>query len=547
MTTLLPLHSPWVEETLSNLTLNQKIGQLLHPAIQPRASEAERIKTLGGAEPGGVFLFSGTRAQFIDSASWFQQQSAVPVIISSDLENGAGRIVADATLFPRPMALAAANDANLAFEMGRATAIEGRALGAHWSFSPVVDMNINPHAPETSTRSLGDNPERIARLARAIIKGMQINGMAATAKHFPGSGLDDRDQHLCTALNPLRMDQWWALSGRMFQEAIEAGVWSIMIGHIGLPAWDAGAGQHLQDAPPATLSYRTVTELLRQKMGFEGVIITDALDMAGVTAWGSFEELIPRVIEAGNDMILFSDMQRDFPILKRAVETGRLSQARIDASVRRILALKEKLGLPETPAPRPASPANVESFRQSAKNIAQKAVTLVKNQHNTLPFKLPPGARVLSYHLRGNPAENVDAFDDLLRARGLQVTHYNETEHEGQLTKRTDFSDFDAILVNITLSPSWGTNRIRPAGNFMRDVWSLVTSHHPQLAVISYGSPYAVYEMPHVPLVINAYSPDANTQQAVLRLLFGELQAVGSSPVDLNAPYFFKGLEGLRR
>jgi len=543
----LPVNSEWVEQTLSNLTLDQKIGQLLHPCIRPSASEAGRDKVLGGVEPGGVFLFSGTRQQFLTSTRWFQEHSPVPLIISSDLENGAGRIVEDATTFPDLMALAATDDETLAFEMGRATAVEGRACGVHWAFGPIVDMNINPYNPGTSTRSLGDNPDRIARLSGAMIRGMQANGLAASAKHFPGGGLDDRDQHITNTLNLLRADQYLALSGRMFQEAVNLGVWSIMIGHISLPAFDPGDGTHIQNAPPATLSKKITTGLLRKKMGFEGVIITDALDMAGVTAFGPFEEIIPAVIEAGSDMILFSEARRDFDILKRAVDAGRLTEARIDQSVRRILALKEQLGLRKNSGPIPQSAAEGEQFQQLSQTIAQKSLTVVRDRHQALPLKLEPGMRLLSYHLRGDIDDNVNGFDTLLRERGVEVVHFNETEHVGQLAKKTGFADdYDAILINVALCPSWGTGRIRPAGDYMRDVWALIASHHPRLAVISYGTPYLSYEMPHVPLVINAYSPDPNTQKAVLRLLTGEIEAAGSSPVNLESPYLFKSLEGLR-
>ena len=153
---------------------------------------------------------------------------------------------------------------------------------------------------------------------------------------------------------------------------------------------------------------------------------------------------------------------------------------------------------------------------------------------------------MLSYHFRGDAEDsNVDAFDDLLRERGVQVTRFDERETR-KLPQATDLANFDVVLMSAVFKPSWGTNRIRPAGNYMRDVWSLITSHHPRLVFVSYGSPYLVYEMPHLPLVINAYSPNLNTQKAVLRLLVGELDAKGKSPVDLDSPYKLKSLEGLR-
>jgi len=538
--------SEWVERALASLTLEQKIGQLLHPCIHPSASEDERAEILGEVEPGGVFLFSGEKEDFQEIARWLQAHFPVPVIVSSDLESGAGYMIRDATRFPNLMSLAATDSEELACEMGCAAAVEGRACGVHWAFGPVVDINANLHNPDANTRSLGDYPARIDRLSTAMIRGMQQNGLCATAKHFPGGGFDDRDQHICTTINPLRMDQWFASSGRMFREAIEAGVWSIMIGHISLPAWDPGDGTRIQRAPPATLSRKLVTGLLRERMGFQGVIITDAMDMGGVTSWGPFEEIIPGAIEAGCDMILFSSAKRDFDILKRAVESGRLTEERIDQSVRRILALKELLGLHEDRSLPSIATEDSEHFQCVSREIAEQALTLVRDRNGVLPLKLEKGTRVLSYHLRGDAEDsNVDAFDDLLRERGVQVTRFDERDL-GKLPKADDLANFDVVLMSAVFKPSWGTNRIRPAGNYMRDVWSLTTSHHPRLVCVSYGSPYLGYEIPHLPLMINAYSPDLNTQKVVLRLLAGELGAKGKSPVDLDSPYKLKFLEGLR-
>jgi beta-N-acetylhexosaminidase len=537
--------SEWVERTLADMTLDQKIGQLLHPCIQSSAPEEERVEMLAGIEPGGLFLFAGRRDELQEISTWFQGHSAVPLVISADLENGPGKVIEDATSFPALMSLGATDDEELAFEMGRAAALEGRSCGIHWSFGPVVDISANPLNPGTNTRGFGDDPDLIVRLSKATISGMQENGLCATVKHFPGSGFDDRDAHICNTINPLQMDQWFALSGRPFQEAIDWGVWSIMIGHISLPAWDPGDHAHMQFSPPATLSRRIVTDLLRERMGFKGVIITDALDMGGVTSFGPSEEIIPGVIDAGCDMILFSSLKRDFEILKQSIENGRLTEARIEESVRRILSLKETLGLHEDRSVLPLAEEISEQFENTSKLIAEKALTLVVDRKNVLPLKLDKGVRVLSYHIRGDPETNVNTFDDLLREQGVEVTHFNEQDI-GKLPKPNELLEYDVVLMSAVFEPSWGTNRIRPAGNYMRDVWSLITSHHSRLVLVSYGSPYLYYEMPHLPLVINAYSPDLNTQRAVMRLLTGEIEAAGTSPVNLDSPYLFKSLEGLR-
>ncbi len=541
----LHLHSEWVEKTFQSLTREQKIGQVLHPCLFPNAGE-DFEKVSGGVEIGGMFLFHGTREQFVSATKWLKARSQVPMIISSDLENGAGMMVKNATIFPDLMALGAANDEELAYAMGKAAALEGRECGIHWAFGPVVDINANPHNPITSTRCLGDDPERIARLSKAMIRGMQEHGLAATAKHFPGGGFDDRDQHLCNTINPLSLDQWHALSGRMFQEAIDLGVWSIMVGHISLPACDSGDGTHIQMGTPASLSDKIINVLLRDTMGFQGVVITDAMDMAGVTAWGKREEIIPAAIAAGCDMILFAEVKKDFDILQAALGDGRLTWQQLDMAVRRILALKEVLELHENTELPTVTDEDRKVFRQTSEAVSEKAITIVKDTRKTLPINLEKGSHVLSYHFHNDPECKIEKFDELLCNRGGEVSHFDDSDTSVFSKNFNSFEEYDAIIVNAVLCPAWGTGDIRPGGIYMRDVWALITSHHPRLILISWGSPYLGYEMPHVPCIINAYSPDENTQRAVVKILSGELTAVGTSPVDLEAPYYSKELVGKR-
>ncbi|MBN1982208.1 MAG: hypothetical protein JW795_11795 [Chitinivibrionales bacterium] len=539
-----PQTSPWIEETLGSMSTEQKIGQLLHPCMWPSASQQQREHILADIEVGGMFLFSGVCEQFISTTKWLATRSKVPIIISSDLENGAGVMVKDATVFPSLMALGAADSEELAYEMGKAAAVEGCACGIHWSFGPVVDINVNPHNPITSTRSLGDNVPRIRRLSRALIRGMQEHGLCATAKHFPGDGFDDRDQHLCNTINPLRMDQWFAASGALFADAIDCGVWSIMVGHISLPAWDCGDASHMQLSTPASVSRRITTDLLRAKMGFQGVAITDAMDMAGVTAWGKREDLIPAAVNAGCDMILFAEVRRDFDILKNALHTGLVNIQRIDEAVRRILALKETVGLHKIRSTLPnVSTEDSCHFQQCSVQVAQKAVTVVRDRNKVVPLVFQKGMRILSYHFHNDAAHHqIDGFDDLLRKQNAEVTHFDDG-NSGIFTKQFNtFNEYDCLIINAVLCPSWGIGSIRPSGLYMRDIWPLATSHHPRLVVISWGSPYLGYEMPHIPCIINAYSPDPVMQKAVVAVLTGEAKACGTSPVDLESPYRYKSV-----
>jgi beta-N-acetylhexosaminidase len=441
--------------------------------------------------------------------------------------------VKDATKFPDMMAVAAADDEDLAYAMGRAAALEGRACGIHWSFGPVMDINANPLNPITNTRSLGDDPDRVSRLGRRIIRGMQDYGFCACAKHFPGDGYDFRDQHVCTTINPLPMDAWHRLSGRMFRDAIQAGVWSVMIGHIALPACDPGGGHSLRSAPPATLSRKLVTGLLRGELGFDGLIITDALGMGGILTRATRRELLLGALEAGCDMLLFVDLKGDFEILLQAARDGHLSEDRIDNSVRRILGLKVQLGLDQHTAPTAMEDTVREEIRAASRHIAEKAITVVEDRHRALPLDLAAGKHVLSFHLRGDPLYNVDAIDNRLRERGLEVTRITEQDPSplwyDELLNAADF-----LLVHVVYGPSWMTNRIRPVGNALRELVMRISVHDPRVVFIAYGSPYLLLDFPEIPALLNAYSPDPATQEAVVRVLTGELAPAGRSPVDIR-------------
>jgi beta-N-acetylhexosaminidase len=538
----LEMNTDWLAKTLNGLTIEQKIGQLLHPNIRPQMSAQEIAELFEGIEPGGVFIFPGTFEETEKCTQAIQQLTKVPVIFSSDMENGPGRMIKDATKFPDFMAIAAVDDDDLTYEMGRAAAIEGRSCGLHWTFSPIVDINTNWRNPITNTRGLGDNPERISRLARRFIAGCQDHGLAATAKHFPGDGYDERDQHVCTTVNPLSKDEWLAQSGRMFKETIYDDVWSIMIGHIALPSCDPGNENGASEtAPPATLSRKLTTDLLRGELGFKGMVVSDATRMGGLNSWGPRSEIVPQLVNAGNDQVLFADLKPDYDHLMRAYEDGRLSEERIDEAVEKILWLKMKVGLDKNLENNKLTAEQKSVFEQSAKATAERAPTLVTDRCNALPLDLSKGKRIFSVHLLGDPLYNVNAVDDILRKQGADVTTYNETpgvasHHGGEdniWPSDEEIEAYDAILVHVVFGPSWCTNRIRPTGNGLRFIIDKIPMYSNRTVFISYGSPYVLKDLPRIPLLLNAYSPDPLTQQAVVDILSGRLKPTGKSPVTL--------------
>ncbi|MCB2154244.1 glycoside hydrolase family 3 protein [bacterium] len=522
-----------IETLLATMTIAQKVGQILHPFIRPGQTLDEVDDYLGDIEPGGIFIMPGTKESFRTHSEHFQSNAKVPIVVSSDLECGPGRMIQDATVFPDMMAVAATGNEELAWTMGRAAALEGLEAGVHWNFAPVIDINKNPQNPITNTRSLGDEPELIGRLATAFIRGMQEHGMAGCAKHFPGDGYDARDQHICTTINPLSREDWERLSGGLYRRVIADGVWSLMIGHIALPCIDPGDGTSLSAAPPATLSKRLTTDLLRGELGFDGMIVSDASAMGGISSWGPREHIVPALLEAGCDQVLFCELDIDFPILMRAVEDGRLSMDRLDDAVRRVLAFKQKLGLFERTHGDQVSPADIERHRSASIEIAHNALTVAVDRHDALPMNLKPGSKVLSVHVRGDALYQVDAIDDMLREAGMEVTRHDESDGKA-LPWQSEFDLFDAILIHMIFGPSWNSNRIRPVGNYLRDIILHIPFHDRRVVFISYGTPYLLHDFPRLPALLNAYSPDVVTQRAVADYLQGKISAAGKSPVELD-------------
>ena len=269
---------------VTDLSLREKILQTVVIKVDKDNFVPEQVgaafffgEIITEADEMGLDLARKTLAQYIDNAK-------IPILVTSDFENGCGSMLKGLTPMPYLMGLGATNSEEIAYNYGKATALEARSMGANWSFSPVADLNINKRNPLVNVRGIGDDPEHAIRLLKQVVRGMQENGLAACAKHFPGDGLDYRDQHIVTTYNDLTLEDWKKLSGRVFQELIDDGVYSIMAGHITLPDYQKeifSNGMKL----PATLSYELITNLLKKEMGFDGVVVTDALRMGGFMGW----------------------------------------------------------------------------------------------------------------------------------------------------------------------------------------------------------------------------------------------------------------------
>jgi beta-N-acetylhexosaminidase len=521
----------WVERTLASMSLEEKIGHLLCPEDQGWSPE-DWLRLIREVPLGSAFFKYDPPERCVECIDALQRESRIPMLIASDLEHGAGAMISGAINFPFPMALGAAGLTDLAYRMGRATAREGRAWGCHWTFSPVVDLNLNFQNPVTNIRSLGDRPEKVADLAAALIRGLQESGeMAATAKHFPGDGVDDRDQHICTSVNSLDMAAWSDTYGKVWKAAFDAGVLSVMVGHISLPAYE-GLAEHPADALPATLSQKMQLDLLRKELGFEGLIVSDAVVMIGISSRVSREEKALRNILSGSDMVLFCDPRADHRRLMEAARDGRLPFERIDQSVRRVLELKARLNLHKEVLRVPLTPEETEEFYADARAVAEMSLTLLRKNEAT-PLKLHPGAHVLTvtaaYSQPGQP-DPLAHVDEELRARGFKVEHLSEM-NGGFL--REHAHEFDAVFVNVVIYPHARMGTVRLTGDLIKIFWESFWPDCPQAVFTAFGSPYLLYELPHLPNLYTTYSHSPLSQEAAVRGWLGEIEPRGRPPVRM--------------
>ena len=569
----------WVQATIKKMTLDEKVGQLVVSSFEstfvPSDSDVydALARVVHGAHVGGFHAFGGserapavllnptygtvTLGQPLEAASLLnrlQTISPVPLLNTADFEAGVGFRIAGATAFPRAMAFGAAGDDRLAYEAGRVTAVEARALGIHVNFAPVVDVNNNPRNPVINTRSFGEDPARVGLLASAYARGLRAGGALATLKHFPGHGDTDVDSHLGLPIikHPReRLDQLELLP---FRAGIAAGAGGVMTAHIEMPALDPSKGI------PTTLSRPIVTGVLRDGIGFRGLIYTDSMGMQGVTAQFSPGEAAVRAIRAGNDVVLHSpDDQAAFQGIKSAVENGEIPQTQINASVERILRAKAIVGLHRTKLVNldgVATSVGSRAHKAVAREVSQRSLTLIKDERNSVPLTASRDGQVLYLSVLDYPsgwriAAPSRSFIPALRDRWPNVTAI-------ELSDRTTTSEielvrsmaprFDAIVASVFVRAASASGRMDLAPPLVRLLQDLARStarsKQPYVAVL-FGNPYTATFLPELPAMLLTYDFYDLAEESAVRALAGEAPITGRLPIGL--PGLFEAGHGLNR
>ncbi len=541
----------WVEETLHQMDVKEKVGQLFCPVgiTDNRETLKELLDTL---QPGGIMYRPGKGEELQETHRFLQENSKIPLLIAANLESGGNGIATDGTYYGKQMEVAATDDTNMAYKLGLVAGREGRAVGCNWAFAPIVDIDMNFRNPITNVRTYGSDVDRVLSMAKQYINGISESGVAAAIKHFPGDGVDERDQHLVSSVNALSMEQWDTTYGKVYKSLIDHGAKTVMAGHITLPTYSKYFEPNIKDENimPATLAPELLNNLLRGKLEFNGLIVTDATPMLGFTTAIGREIAVPKAIASGCDMFLFNkNIEEDFSYMLKGIENGILTTERLNEAVTRILALKASLGLHKqkedgtlVPNKEELSVLQCQEHEQWASECADKSVTLVKDTQNLLPMTPQSYKRIRLYVLgdsEGGLKEGATVTESIKKAlekEGFEISLFDNKNldfkeiFEGSVGDLKD--KYDAILYIANIEPASNQTTVRinwaepMAANAPWFVQEIPT------VFVSVASPYHLFDVPMVKTYINAYSSNKYVVNAIVEKITGKSEFKGISPVD---------------
>ncbi len=577
----------WADSVLATLSLRQKAAQMVWvwtlgdftATDMPGFLSIERqVRDL---ELGGVIVSVGGPLDIASKVNALQRAATLPLLVGADLETGAAFRarggwflpnaieLGGATSFPYQMGIGASRDTTLAYEMGRVTAIEGRAMGIHMAFAPVLDVNNNPKNPVIAARSFGEDPALVSRMGASLVRGIQEHGMLATGKHFPGHGDTEQNSHLELSRVDGTRARLDSIELRPFRAAIAAGVRGMMTFHGDLPALDT-------THTAATLSAKVMTDLLRTEMGFDGLLVTDALDMNGVLGNMTMAEATQRAVVAGNDVLLMpSDAKVSIQAVVDGVAAGRFTEARINASVRKLLMAKHEFGLHRERT------VNVEAVRTRvgvvanqapARLAAEKAITLVRDSLALVPFRLPAASRVVSITVtprvdlsagRSFDAELKSAYPGLLSltlspeivadntagaaagGTGTYAINPDPVLLPASVANALAIArGADLVVVSSYIGASTNTASIVPTGG-VPELLNGLRASGTKVVLVSFNNPYLQLGLPFTEAHLIAWSPWTPSQRAAARALLGKAPITGQLPITLPGVAPFGA--GLRR
>lgn len=534
----------WVENTLEQMTLEEKIGALFCPIGY--STDPEYLDMMLGFHIGGLFFRDGVGEEMRKTFEYAQSHSRIPLLIPSNLEAGGDGAATDGTPYGKQMACAAAGDKKYAYRLGKIACTEAAALGINWAFAPVVDIDRNYHNPITNVRTYGDDHEIVYTYAKEYMRAAKECNVAVSVKHFPGDGVDERDQHLLTSVNSLSMEEWDKTYGQVYQKLIDNGALTVMAGHIAMPAYQEYYNPQAKGSIiPASLSRELLNNLLRDKLGFNGLVITDATPMVGFTAAMAREKSVPLAIESGCDMFLFNkDLAEDYQFMMDGYKNGILSEKRLLDANRRILALKAALKLHEKKATGTLVPSedSLEVLKSKqhiewAKELADRSITLVKDTQKLLPIDAERYPKVLLEIMGDFPSNErvLKQVKEELEKKKFQVFVYEKENFEVGVDNVKTFKEkYDLVIYigNVENASNQTTNRLNwytfwGQGNNVP--WF---ANEIPVLFISVANPYHLLDVPMIKTYINCYSNNEFVIESVVNKITGNSEFKGKNPVD---------------
>jgi beta-N-acetylhexosaminidase len=545
---LSPAAAQWVEATLGKMTLDEKVGQVIFatyhgsftatdaPAYADMMRDVEKLH-VGGfinitqSSPLGIVKSQAYPTAVLTNQ--LQAKSKLPLLVGADFERGTAMRLDEGTSFPTAMALAAAGSPKDAYTMGKITALEARAVGIHWIYAPDSDVNNNPNNPIINTRSFGEDPQKVAEYVTQFVRGVQENSGLATAKHFPGHGDTAADSHIDLPVIHADRERLEKLELVPFRAAIAAGADSVMTGHLSIPALEPDANT------PATLSSNILTGLLRKELGYQGLVVTDAMDMGGITVRYAPGEAAVRAFVAGADALLMPPVpDAAIDALKEAVKSGRISRERLDASVRRILQAKARIGLYKERLV-DVNALNKHfgrvEWQREAQEISDRGVTLLRDTAHRLPLDGTKPTRALLVALYADPEPYPG--EDLERELRLRVDAVTTLRADTRFVKADnlklpspDSYDLAILAFFVRVSDRKGNVDIPAEQAALAEK---VYKNGKPVVTIGLGSPYLVEHFPQAETWLAAFGISDVAQISVARALFGQIAVRGKLPVTV--------------
>lgn len=568
----------WVEDTIARMTKEEKIGQLfIH--LTGSNKEGDVQEEVSRMHMGGIRFNPRSKEEMWEMNYNFQKCSKIPVLSAVNVESGGNGASRDGTFIGNEMKIAATGDTRYAYELGRICGIETRATGSNWAFAPIVDLVTNWHNPGISVRGWGKDADTVLAMSKEYFRGISESGIVCAMKHFPGDGSDERDPHIATSVNALSMEEWDSSYGKVYKGMIEAGVQAVMPGHIMMPAYQRHfcPGLKDEDLKPATLSKEILGDLLRGKLGFNGLIVSDASHMVGLTGRAKRSELVPGAIMAGIDMFLFyNDIEEDTRYMTEAYDKGILTEERLHDALSRILALKCVVGLDtftleKFPAKEGLSAIGRPEYKEIAKEVAEKSVTLVKHTEDIFPVTPEKYKRILLVSVGPHPSPILaragmgadgsklkNQLKEKLEARGFAVTEYvdpvakivelmqkggdeatkllSQKGNKGAYGLKQSVSaltdNYDLVLCYANVSSTMRTTQ-RLEWAISKGGWDnpWYVNEIPTIFV-SFNCPFHLVDVPQIKTFVNCYDANEATVDAFLDKLEGKSEFTGISPVD---------------